>query len=67
MHYRDKWYLERGAAPLLFGLGIHGQNLFVDAKREIVIAKHSSQALPLDTKLIALTGRFVSEVRKALS
>jgi CubicO group peptidase (beta-lactamase class C family) len=67
MHYRNKWYVERGAAPLLFGLGIHGQNLFIDAKREIVIAKHSSQAAPLDAGLIALTGRFVSEVRKALS
>ena len=67
MHYRDKWYVERGAAPLLFGLGIHGQNLFIDARREIVIATHSSQASPLDAGLIALTGRFVSEVRKALS
>ncbi len=67
MHYRDKWYVERGAAPLLFGLGIHGQNLFIDRKREIVIAKHSSQASPLDADLIALTSRFVSEVRKALS
>ncbi|MFO1083001.1 MAG: serine hydrolase [Reyranellaceae bacterium] len=67
MHYRDKWYVERGEAPLLFGLGIHGQNLFVDRKREIVIAKHSSQAAPLDAGLIASTSRFVSEVRKALS
>ncbi|MFO1163047.1 MAG: serine hydrolase [Reyranellaceae bacterium] len=67
MHYRDKWYVERGAAPLLFGLGIHGQNLFIDAKREIVIAKHSSQASPLDAGLIASTGRFVSAIRKALS
>lgn len=67
MHYRDKWYVERGTAPLLFGLGIHGQNLFIDRKREIVIAKHSSQASPLDARLIASTSRFVSEVRKALS
>ena len=67
MHYRDKWYVERGVAPLLFGLGIHGQNLFIDRKREIVIAKHSSQASPLDAGLIALTSRFVSEVRRALS
>jgi len=38
MHYPDKWYVERGVAPLLFGLGIHGQNLFIDREREIVIA-----------------------------
>ena len=67
MHYRDQWYVERGVAPVLFGLGIHGQNLFIDAKREIVIARHSSQASPLDASLIASTGHFVSEVRKALS
>ena len=30
MHYRAKWYVERTAPPLLFALGIHGQNLFVD-------------------------------------
>ena len=29
-------------------MGIHGQNLFVDAANEIVIAKLSSQAMPLD-------------------
>jgi len=67
MHYRDQWYVERGIAPLLFGLGIHGQNLFIDRQQEIVIAKLSSQASPLDAGVIALTSRFVSEVRKALS
>ena len=30
MHYRSQWYTLRGAQPLLFGMGIHGQNLFVD-------------------------------------
>ena len=67
MHYRDKWYVERGPSPLLFGLGIHGQNLFVDRKSQIVIAKFSSQAPPLDAELIALTGKFVAAVRRALA
>lgn len=66
MRYRSKWYALDGDAPLVFGLGIHGQNLVVDRKSEIVIAKFSSQAPPLDAELIALTGRFVGEVRKAL-
>lgn len=67
MHYRAKWYVERGAAPLLFGLGIHGQNLYVDKANNIVIAKFSSQAPPLDAGLIAETGRLVAAIRRALA
>jgi hypothetical protein len=63
IRYRSQWYVEDGQAPLLFGLGIHGQNLFVDRKREIVIAKVSSQALPLDAALIELTMRGVTRIR----
>lgn len=67
LHYRAKWYVEHGRQPLLFGLGIHGQNLFVDPANEIVVAKFSSQPPPLDTGLIAATGAGVNAVRKALS
>ena len=67
MHYRAKWYVERSVPPLLFCLGIHGQNFFVDAKNEIVIAKFSSQSQPLDVELIGLTGRLVTALRRALT
>jgi CubicO group peptidase (beta-lactamase class C family) len=67
MHYRSKWYLLRGPAPLLMGLGIHGQYLFVDKKGEIVIAKVSSQDLPLDAERISLTMRAVSCIRDWLA
>ena len=67
MHYRAKWYVERGRQPLLFGMAIHGQNLFVDPANELVIAKFSSQPPPLDTGLIAATGAGVNAVRRALS
>jgi len=63
MHYRTKWYIERGPSPLVFGMGIHGQNLFVDRGRQLVIAKLSSQVLPIDPDAIALTSRFVDAVR----
>ena len=67
MHYRSKWYIERPGASadgaMLFGIGVHGQNVFVDAKRELVIAKFSSQALPLDDARMALTARWVAAVR----
>jgi CubicO group peptidase (beta-lactamase class C family) len=67
LRYRSQWYVLEGAAPLLFGYGIHGQFLFVDRTNQIVIAKLSSQALPMDTARIALTLRVVSEIRKVLS
>jgi len=67
IHYRAKWYVERTAPPLLFCLGIHGQNLFVDAANEIVIAKFSSQEQPLNAELIGLTGKLVSALRRELA
>ena len=67
IHYRSKWYVRHGASPLLFGMGIHGQNLFVDRKRELVIAKLSSQPLPLDAEMIQLTMRAVEKIREALA
>jgi CubicO group peptidase (beta-lactamase class C family) len=66
MHYRSKWYVENGPKPLMFGLGIHGQNLFIDRANDIVIAKFSSQAPPLDAGLIATTGAMVAAIRNAL-
>jgi hypothetical protein len=33
--YRSKWYIDDGDGPLLFGLGIHGQYLLVDAERQL--------------------------------
>ena len=67
MHYRAKWYVERTAPPLLLALGIHGQNLFVDRRNAVVVAKLSCQAAPLNAELIALTRRLVSELRRALA
>ena len=47
MHYRNKWYVDVDEAPLLFGLGIHGQYLFADRRNRIVVAIMSSQVLSL--------------------
>lgn len=63
IRYRSQWYVLDDAAPLLFGLGIHGQNLFVDQANAIVIAKVSSQPLPLDPELNSLTMRAVVAIR----
>jgi CubicO group peptidase (beta-lactamase class C family) len=67
MHYRAKWYVERRKNPLLFCLVIHVQNIIVDAQKEIVIAKFSSQPQPLDVELIGLTGDLVAALRQALT
>jgi len=50
MHYRSKWYVIRGESPILFCLGIHGQNLFVDRKTKLVMARHASGPEPMDMK-----------------
>ena len=67
IRYRSYWYVLEGEAPLMFGMGIHGQNLFVDRRNQIVIAKLSSQAIPLDPARMSLTMRAVSELRQFLA
>jgi CubicO group peptidase (beta-lactamase class C family) len=67
MRYCSQWYVLEGAAPLVFGMGIHGQNLFIDRTNALVVAKFSSQAAPLDAARIALTMRAVSQLRKFLA
>jgi CubicO group peptidase (beta-lactamase class C family) len=66
IHYRAKWYVEHSESPVLFCLGIHGQNLFVDTKNEIVIAKVSSQPQALDVECIGLTGMLMGALRTML-
>jgi CubicO group peptidase (beta-lactamase class C family) len=67
MRYRAKWYAVDGAPPLLFGWGIHGQHLFVDRARQVVIAKLSSQAEPVDVGRMQVTLRAVAGIRDALA
>ena len=67
VRYRSQWYVLDGEPRMLFGLGVHGQHLFVDRVRGIVIAKVSSQALPLDGDRIALTMRAAAVVTEFLA
>jgi len=67
LRYRSQWYALEGGAPLLFGYGIHGQFLFIDRRNELVLAKFSSQAAPMDAARIGLMMRAVSEIRKCLA
>jgi CubicO group peptidase (beta-lactamase class C family) len=64
MHYRSKWYVVRGDQPLMFGFGVFGQHLFIDRENELVIAKLSSQAMPMDETRISLTMNGVAAARR---
>ncbi len=66
IHYRSKWYVLRGDAPLMFGVGVFGQNIFIDRKNRIVIAKFSSQALPMDETRILLTMQGIAAIRNSM-
>jgi hypothetical protein len=44
--YRNKWYQVGNVSGACFAIGIHGQWLYVDPRRETVIAKFSSQPQP---------------------
>lgn len=67
IHYRSKWYVLNGAAPMMFGIGVFGQNLFIDPVNQIVIAKFSSHAGPMDELRILRTMEGVAAIRKHLS
>jgi CubicO group peptidase (beta-lactamase class C family) len=49
--YRNKWYQTGAASGAFYGIGIHGQWLYVNPKAEVVIAKMSSQPEPVDEPL----------------
>ena len=49
--YRSQWYLSDDHQPALCAIGIHGQWIYIDSAAEIVIAKQSSQKIPLDYRI----------------
>jgi hypothetical protein len=63
MHYRSKWYVKRGVEPLIFGVGIHGQFLFVDPTKKMSVAWFSSQDTPLDGSGFEATLEVIEEIR----
>jgi len=46
--YRNKWYQTGYASEAFFGIGIHGQWVYVHPKAEMVVVKMSSQPIPVD-------------------
>ena len=66
MHYRAKWYVLRDRGPILMCLGIHGQNLFVDRAKGLVMARHSSMDSPMDTSGERRALKVFQAIREAL-
>jgi CubicO group peptidase (beta-lactamase class C family) len=46
--YRSQWYIIGNAHDAYCGIGIHGQWVYIDPKAKVVIAKQSSQPLPIE-------------------
>jgi len=66
MRYRTGWYVVDSEPQLLFAMGIHGQNLFVDRANRIVVAKLSSQASRIDYTAVPMTHHMVAEIQRVL-
>jgi CubicO group peptidase (beta-lactamase class C family) len=66
MRYRSGWYVIDDEPQILFAMGIHGQNLFVDPANRMVIAKLSSQNSPIDPQSMWLTHKAVREFSRCV-
>lgn len=64
--YRSGWYVTDDRPQILFAMGAHGQNLYVDRANQIVIAKMSSQSESIDRQSMSLTHAAVAEFRRRL-
>ena len=66
MNYRSGWYVINDDPQLLFAMGIHGQNLFVDRRNRIVIAKFSSWSESTDYVALPLTHFTIDRLRRSI-
>ncbi|MGI4812357.1 MAG: serine hydrolase domain-containing protein [Janthinobacterium lividum] len=66
LRYRSGWYVDDAEPQILFAMGVHGQNLFVDRVNRIVIAKLSSLVTPIDYRAVALAHQAVRQVARCL-
>jgi len=67
IHYRSKWYIQRDSEPLIFGVGIHGQFLFVDPAKKLSVAWFASRNSPLDTLSFEKTLATIEKMRALVS
>jgi CubicO group peptidase (beta-lactamase class C family) len=63
--YRSKWYKIGNDHGAWCGIGIHGQWLYIDPAAELVIAKMSSQALPVEDDVDVRLLRLFEQIGQA--
>lgn len=66
MSCRSGWYTQDDRRPVLFAMGVHGQNMFLDPPSGVVIAKLSSQPERIDGQLIGLQHMMAAEIVRML-
>ncbi|MFV0472683.1 MAG: serine hydrolase domain-containing protein [Pikeienuella sp.] len=66
MHYRSKWYVQRGEAPLVHGLGIHGQYVFFDRGARLSVAWLASRHEPIEDPTTERAICTVEAIREAV-
>jgi CubicO group peptidase (beta-lactamase class C family) len=66
MHYRSFWYVQKDGDPLVHGLGIHGQYLFIDPKLNLSISWFSSDNEATGSSYISKVMETIKLVRKEL-
>lgn len=66
MHYRSFWYVQKDGDPLVHGLGIHGQYLFIDPKLNLSIAWFSSDNEATGSSYISKVMETIKLIRKEL-
>jgi hypothetical protein len=59
-----KWHIDDSDGALLFGLGVHGQYLFVNAEKLVVAEGCCPTGCSLDAARITATFRALSAVRR---
>jgi CubicO group peptidase (beta-lactamase class C family) len=65
--YRSKWYVTGNDHGAWTAIGIHGQWLYIDPQAKLVIAKFSSQALPVDDPVDFRLLKFFATVESYLA
>lgn len=65
--YRSKWYSHKGENPMVHGIGIHGQYLFVDRKRQLSISWFSCDNDPLSQSRLPKVLKVINRIRDHLT
>jgi CubicO group peptidase (beta-lactamase class C family) len=65
--YRSQWYAPAGGRGALIACGIHGQWIYIDPPSGVVIARQSSQPLPVDEAIDRWTMAMFEIIRDRLA